>query len=194
MAADGSGYQWIHCSNPSDGVTLFPVFLLLRWRQTGETDQVIISHNVTNYEFFYEPFYVSKDNAPPHDERFVGYGFTRNTQVSDRRQVATNLLFDYKIRTAVLSGVRDDVGRLDVSRAEPHLHHPLGFAVETKAAVVEEEPNGDQSATVRHVHPSRVKGQVRTEEPRQVASQTGHQQPKTQQQTHSQLAATIRLI
>jgi hypothetical protein len=68
---------------------LFP----LRWRQTGETDQVIISHNVTNYEFFYEPFYVSKDNAPPHDERFVGYGFTRNTQVSDRRQVATNLLY-----------------------------------------------------------------------------------------------------
>ena len=36
---------------------------------------------MTNYEFFYEPFYISLDNVPPYDERFVGYGFTRNTQV-----------------------------------------------------------------------------------------------------------------
>lgn len=41
-----------------------------------------ISHNVTNFEFFYEPFYVASDVVPPHDERFLGYGFTRNTQVS----------------------------------------------------------------------------------------------------------------
>lgn len=41
-----------------------------------------ISHNVTNFEFFYEPFYVANDLVPPHDERFLGYGFTRNTQVS----------------------------------------------------------------------------------------------------------------
>lgn len=54
---------------------------LTRWRQTSETDQVVISHNVTNYEFFYEPFYIGRDDAPPHDERFLGYGFTRNTQV-----------------------------------------------------------------------------------------------------------------
>ena len=40
-----------------------------------------VSHNVTNYEFFYEPFYVSLDSVPRYDERFVGYGFTRNTQV-----------------------------------------------------------------------------------------------------------------
>lgn len=40
-----------------------------------------ISHNVTNFEFFYEPFYVASDMVPPHDERFLGYGFTRNTQV-----------------------------------------------------------------------------------------------------------------
>ncbi|XP_015117133.1 beta-1,4-glucuronyltransferase 1 isoform X2 [Diachasma alloeum] len=40
-----------------------------------------ISHNVTNFEFLYEPFYVSKDTAPAHDERFLGYGYTRNTQV-----------------------------------------------------------------------------------------------------------------
>lgn len=41
-----------------------------------------ISHNVTNFEFLYEPFYVSKDVAPIHDERFMGYGYTRNTQVN----------------------------------------------------------------------------------------------------------------
>ena len=42
---------------------------------------VHISHNVTEFEFFYEPFYVSLDSAPAYDERFEGYGFTRNTQV-----------------------------------------------------------------------------------------------------------------
>ena len=35
-----------------------------------------------NFEFFYEPFYISLDSAPAFDERFIGYGFTRNTQVS----------------------------------------------------------------------------------------------------------------
>ena len=38
----------------------------------NETTDVTVSHDVTNYEFFYEPFYVAKDDAPPHDERFVG--------------------------------------------------------------------------------------------------------------------------
>jgi N-acetyllactosaminide beta-1,3-N-acetylglucosaminyltransferase len=42
---------------------------------------VRISHEVSNPEFFYEPFYVSTDSVPPHDERYIGYGFTRNTQV-----------------------------------------------------------------------------------------------------------------
>ena len=41
-----------------------------------------VSHDVTNFEFFYEPFYVAKDVVPPHDERFLGYGYTRNTQVT----------------------------------------------------------------------------------------------------------------
>ncbi|KAK3880730.1 hypothetical protein Pcinc_014791, partial [Petrolisthes cinctipes] len=46
----------------------------------GET-KVTISHPVSNFEFFYEPFYVARDDVAPHDERFLGYGFTRNTQV-----------------------------------------------------------------------------------------------------------------
>lgn len=46
-----------------------------------KTGKVYISHDVTNFEFLYEPFYVAKDIVPAHDERFMGYGYTRNTQV-----------------------------------------------------------------------------------------------------------------
>ncbi|CAD1480621.1 unnamed protein product, partial [Heterotrigona itama] len=45
-----------------------------------KTGKVYISHDVTNFEFLYEPFYVAKDIVPVHDERFMGYGYTRNTQ------------------------------------------------------------------------------------------------------------------
>ena len=40
-----------------------------------------ISHTVGDFRFFYEPYYVSHDSAPKHDERYIGYGSTRNTQV-----------------------------------------------------------------------------------------------------------------
>lgn len=55
-----------------------------RWATTKDViNATHISYNVTNFEFLYEPFYVAKDDAtsPEHDERFIGYGFTRNTQV-----------------------------------------------------------------------------------------------------------------
>ncbi|XP_049792420.1 beta-1,4-glucuronyltransferase 1 [Schistocerca nitens] len=55
-----------------------------RWQESGgvgEPQEVHVSHNVTNFEFLYEPFYVAPATAPPHDERFMGYGYTRNTQV-----------------------------------------------------------------------------------------------------------------
>ncbi|XP_021203793.2 beta-1,4-glucuronyltransferase 1 isoform X1 [Bombyx mori] len=54
-----------------------------RWEASGgnETSETHISHNVTNFELLYEPFYVAPDTVPAHDERFLGYGFTRNTQV-----------------------------------------------------------------------------------------------------------------
>jgi hypothetical protein len=29
----------------------------------------------------YEPFYIASSGIPPFDERFLGYGFTRNSQV-----------------------------------------------------------------------------------------------------------------
>ncbi|XP_060800686.1 beta-1,4-glucuronyltransferase 1 isoform X2 [Amyelois transitella] len=54
-----------------------------RWEQSGgnESSNTHISHNVTNFELLYEPFYVAPDTVPAHDERFLGYGFTRNSQV-----------------------------------------------------------------------------------------------------------------
>lgn len=53
-----------------------------RWQTNDRPDnKVFVSHNVTNFEFLYEPFYVAADTVPVHDERFLGYGFTRNSQV-----------------------------------------------------------------------------------------------------------------
>ncbi|XP_059061199.1 beta-1,4-glucuronyltransferase 1-like isoform X1 [Achroia grisella] len=54
-----------------------------RWEASGgnESLDTHVSHNVTNFELLYEPFYVAPDTVPAHDERFLGYGFTRNTQV-----------------------------------------------------------------------------------------------------------------
>ena len=52
-----------------------------RYEKKQEESSLHISHTVRNFEFFYEPFYISLDTAPPFDERFIGYGFTRNTQV-----------------------------------------------------------------------------------------------------------------
>lgn len=44
-------------------------------------DGLRAAYKVQHYEFFYEPFYVAGKEVPRYDERFVGYGFTRNTQV-----------------------------------------------------------------------------------------------------------------
>ncbi|CAH1996471.1 unnamed protein product [Acanthoscelides obtectus] len=53
-----------------------------RWQnQVNEDSAVHVSHPVTNFEFLYEPFYIATDTVPPHDERFIGYGYTRNSQV-----------------------------------------------------------------------------------------------------------------
>ncbi|EDW01945.1 GH20168 [Drosophila grimshawi] len=53
-----------------------------KWLSTNRSETAVrISHTVTNFEFLYEPFYIAIDSAPAHDERFTGYGFTRNSQV-----------------------------------------------------------------------------------------------------------------
>jgi Glycosyl-transferase for dystroglycan len=75
-------YMWFVCAHSrfSHSGACF----VIRWQAEAEVvgQEVHVSHNVTNFEFLYEPFYVAPDTAPAHDERFIGYGYTRNTQVS----------------------------------------------------------------------------------------------------------------
>jgi len=42
------------------------------------------------YKLWYEPIYISKQGSAPFDERYLGYGMTRNTQVLEMA------LADYK--------------------------------------------------------------------------------------------------
>ena len=54
-----------------------------RWQSNTKdvTDAVHVNHNVTKCIMGYEPFYVARVGTPDFDERFIGYGFTRNIQV-----------------------------------------------------------------------------------------------------------------
>lgn len=51
------------------------------WEKIPDSRTLEAAYKISNYEFFYEPFYIARANVPLHDERFIGYGFTRNTQV-----------------------------------------------------------------------------------------------------------------
>ncbi|XP_063223045.1 beta-1,4-glucuronyltransferase 1-like [Bacillus rossius redtenbacheri] len=53
---------------------------LARWEKIEQTPSERVAYRVHNYQLFYEPIYVSARTAPLYDERFVGYGNTRNTQ------------------------------------------------------------------------------------------------------------------
>lgn len=52
------------------------------WESSPGPGHLEAAYKVKNYEFFYEPFYIARSDVPLYDERFIGYGFTRNTQVS----------------------------------------------------------------------------------------------------------------
>ncbi|XP_042877309.1 beta-1,4-glucuronyltransferase 1-like [Penaeus japonicus] len=54
---------------------------LAKWERTKITDKLQVLYNITTWRNYWEPIYVTKANVPPFDERFVGYGFTRNSQV-----------------------------------------------------------------------------------------------------------------
>lgn len=55
-----------------------------QWEKLPDSPMLEAAYKITNYEFFYEPFYIARGNVPLHDERFIGYGFTRNTQVCNK--------------------------------------------------------------------------------------------------------------
>jgi len=54
---------------------------LKRWEKIPETDTIDTAYKVEKYIFKYEPLYVARGDTPPFDERFIGFGMTRNTQV-----------------------------------------------------------------------------------------------------------------
>ena len=58
---------------------------LVQWEKKvpQENEPLGIAYNVTNYIFKYEPLYVASADVPEFDERFIGFGMTRNTQVSE---------------------------------------------------------------------------------------------------------------
>ena len=55
---------------------------LSRWIKIPTKEHMGVAYYVKKYVFLYEPIYVARANIPPFDERFIGYGMTRNTQVS----------------------------------------------------------------------------------------------------------------
>jgi len=54
---------------------------LKRWEKIVEAVQLDIAYRVDKYIFKYEPLYVARGDTPQFDERFIGFGMTRNTQV-----------------------------------------------------------------------------------------------------------------
>ena len=68
--------------------TLYPINQkssnLNKWERIGQTAQMDIAYKVQQYIFKYEPLYIARGDTPPFDERFQGFGLTRNTQVELR--------------------------------------------------------------------------------------------------------------
>jgi len=51
-----------------------------RWEALNHSNSTQVAFQVTNYLFKYEPLYVARAETPVFDERFIGFGMTRNTQ------------------------------------------------------------------------------------------------------------------
>ena len=52
--------------------------------QLEEAGPLGVAYPIETWARDWEPVYVARADAPPFDEQFIGYGFTRNSQVSDR--------------------------------------------------------------------------------------------------------------
>ena len=54
---------------------------LTRWELIPQAERLLVAYKVKKYIWMYEPVYISRADVPQFDERFIGYGLTRNTQV-----------------------------------------------------------------------------------------------------------------
>jgi len=52
-----------------------------KWLKIPQTDTMDVAYKMEKYIFKYEPLYIGRGDTPPFDERFIGFGMTRNTQV-----------------------------------------------------------------------------------------------------------------
>ncbi|XP_059481228.1 beta-1,4-glucuronyltransferase 1-like [Neocloeon triangulifer] len=52
---------------------------LQKWQKRAEKRRVRLAYKVS-FQMWYEPIYVARQGSPKFDERYVGYGMTRNTQ------------------------------------------------------------------------------------------------------------------
>eukprot|EP00096_Caligus_rogercresseyi_P012496 TRINITY_DN524_c0_g1_i1.p1 TRINITY_DN524_c0_g1~~TRINITY_DN524_c0_g1_i1.p1 ORF type:complete len:453 (+),score=78.30 TRINITY_DN524_c0_g1_i1:95-1453(+) len=53
---------------------------LKKWESLKNGSNIKIGYKIDKYILNYEPTYISKPDAPFFDERFIGFGMTRNTQ------------------------------------------------------------------------------------------------------------------
>ena len=56
---------------------------LKKWEKIPEAEELDIAYKVEKYIFKYEPLYIARGDTPAFDERFIGFGMTRNTQVTN---------------------------------------------------------------------------------------------------------------
>jgi hypothetical protein len=51
---------------------------LSHWEKLSQEGSLSVAYPISSYLFMYEPVCVSRANVPEFDERFVGYGMTRD--------------------------------------------------------------------------------------------------------------------
>ena len=56
--------------------------MFLRWEALPAKNETEVAFDVTKYLFKYEPIYVARAETPIFDERFIGFGMTRNQTCS----------------------------------------------------------------------------------------------------------------
>ncbi|GAB6027022.1 hypothetical protein CHUAL_013751 [Chamberlinius hualienensis] len=109
------------------------------WESLPEGSGIAVAYPVTNFEMFYEPFYVARDDVPTHDERFVGYGFTRNTQVYEMH-VAGYKFVVLNYAFALHRGLKK-IKKKDPWREKQNRHNSLLFKAFKKEIHVKYEYN-----------------------------------------------------
>ena len=102
---------------------------------------IFVKHRVEKYIFKYEPLYVARAETPQFDERFIGFGMTRNTQVcvwKYHMRKYENIIWRRNANVVftrlTLSGVRNVRSWLQVPPPQQCFHISLGIPGDTNDA------------------------------------------------------------